>query len=92
MESDKNKILIDLNDGLQLVAEKSFDPVFPREIAIYVSKHGKVLQDLVVVGQNYRINRDTYSPDYSNQFSIKIYGSECSEDFTEEYLIPLYYE
>lgn len=92
MNHSENKIVIDLGDGLQLVAEKSFDPDFPREISIYLTKEGRWIQDLALVGQNYKIDRKNYTADYSDQFSVKVWGVEYSEDFTEDFLIPLYRE
>lgn len=92
MDRSKNKIVIDLDNGLQLVAEKSFDPDFPREISIHLTKEGRWIQDLALVGQHYKIDRKNYTADYSDQFSVKVWGAEYSEDFTEEFLIPLYRE
>ena len=90
MERNENKIVIDLDGDLQLVAEKSFDPNFPREISVYLTKEGRWIQDLALVGQHYEIDRRNYTADYSDQFSVKVWGVEYSVDFTEEFLIPLY--
>ena len=92
MSNEQNKIIVELDSGLQLVAEKSFDPDFPREISIYLTKEGRWIQDLALVGQHYKIDRKNYTADYSDQFSVKVWGAEYSEDFTEEFLIPLYRE
>ena len=92
MERNENKIVIDLDGDLQLVAEKSFDSGFPREISVYLTKKGRWIQDLALVGQHYKIDRRNYTADYSDQFSVKVWGVEYSEDFTEEFLIPLYRE
>lgn len=92
MDRSENKIVIDLDNGLQLVAEKSFDPDFPREISIHLIKEGRWIQDLALVGQHYKIDRKDYTADYSDQFSVKVWGVEFAEDFTEEFLIPLYRE
>ena len=43
MERNENKIVIDLDGDLQLVAEKSFDPDFPREISVYLTKEGRFI-------------------------------------------------
>lgn len=87
MERNKNKIVIDIDDDLQLVAEKSF---FPREISVYLTKKGRWIQDLALVGQHYEIDRRDYTFDYSDQFTVKVWGVNYYEDFTEEFLIPLY--
>lgn len=87
MEHNENKIVIDLDGDLQLVAEKSF---FPREISVYLTKKGRWIQDLALVGQHYEIDRRDYTFDYSDQFSVKVWGVNYYEDFTKEFLIPLY--
>ena len=92
MEHNENKIVIDIDDDLQLVAEKSFDSGFPREISVYLTKKGRWIQDLALVGQHYKIDRRNYIADYSDQFSVKVWGVAYSVDFTEEFLIPLYRE
>ena len=51
-----NKISIDLGNGFVLVAEKSSDTVYSKELFVYLEdKNGVVYQDLTVVRNAYHL-------------------------------------
>lgn len=88
------KIEIEIGGGLKLVAEVNPDPDYEREIFIGITDENDVwLQDLAIVRNAY-MYEDTPSGDwavkwYEGLFDVCVFGNERSEDYTEDYRIPM---
>lgn len=82
----KNKIIISLSNGTELVAElNNCDRKHP-EIAICIQKEGIAIQDICIV----RPADDTKD----NEVTVEclVWGDECLEDYTDRFIIPPYEE
>ncbi len=81
-ESNGQKVLVDLPNGYKLVAERSSDPMYEKEIYIgLLNKDGVWCQDLAVVGEL----RD-------GVFGVFVYSDCNDEDYTHEFTIGMFQE
>lgn len=82
----ENKIRINLDNNLELVAELyNYDGDHP-EIIVYIEKDGIIHQDVCLVRQNENVTdevwtecivwTDPYEEDYTHKFQIGIYEEE----------------
>ena len=93
------RIKIPVANGNFLVAEQNSDPTYSKEIFIGIQDaNGVWIQDLAIVRNAYHYpEREIYDIDgpviwETDKFEVLVYGNEASEDWTENYLIPLYKE
>lgn len=90
--SEGNKIVIELPNGYQLVAERNTDPNYQNEIFIGISDgNGVWWQDLAVVRNAYVIDGDDIVWK-DGEFDVLVYSDENNEDFTHDFTIGLYRE
>lgn len=87
-----NKIVIPLNDEINLIAEQNPDSEFNKEIFIGIERaNGLYLQDLAIIRPTYTFSGDHVLFD-SDKFEVLLYADETKEDFTDKFVIPLYKE
>lgn len=91
-EDAVNKMVIPMGNGYNLVCERNTDPHFDKEFFIYVEKDGVFVQDLASVSLDYEIDDEFHTQYDQSKFLLRLYLDECSEDFTNEYKVPLYQE
>lgn len=82
----ENKIVIQLNDGKEIVAELcDYDGNHP-EIAVCIQENGVAIQDICLV-------RPYEEDDVQNgDVECLVSGDEYSEDYTHKFVIPQYKE
>lgn len=82
----ENKIVIQLNDGKEIVAELcDYDGNHP-EIAVCIQENGVAIQDICLV-------RPYEEDDVQNgDVECLVFGDEYSEDYTHKFVIPQYKE
>lgn len=85
-----NKLSLKLDENVSLVAEKNIDNGYKEIFLGIESKEGVWLQDLAIIGQNYHYDKTGEVVQNPNQYSVKVFGNENEEDFTEEFLIGTY--
>ena len=84
----KNKIIINLADNLELVAELyDFDGKHP-EITVYIEKDGLVYQDICLV----RPHEGAGCVQQKDSVDCLVWADGNNEDFTDEYWIQMYKE
>ena len=93
--SDNNKIVVNINNDLQLVAvmnDWNPDAKEFAEISVFIQEKttGLVHQDIAIVGRNYKITDN--GPELHDGISVKVYADENNEDFTNNFIIPIYKE
>ena len=73
---------IPIGNGVNLVAEKSTDPSFPKEIYVGLCTDEDVwVQDLAIIRQKYEIRDDEIN--YIDEiFQVLVYADDESEDYT----------
>lgn len=92
MNENSQKIVIDLPNGLKLVAEQNNDPAFKNEIFIGVMKDDNVwYQDLAIVRNGYSYNNEGEVVWKDEEFDVLVYADRDSEDFTDDFAIGLYH-
>jgi hypothetical protein len=80
----ENKIVLQLNNGTELVAELyNYDGNHP-EISIYIQEGGIASQDICLVRPSEDANK------YSETVECLVWGDECSEDYTDKFVIAKY--
>lgn len=80
----KNRITIKLDSGTELVAELyNYDGNHP-EIAIFIQEGGIAAQDICLV----RPSEDTSKA--SGTVECLVWSDECSEDYTDKFVITKY--
>lgn len=101
MSSNSDRIVINLDNGMRLVAARNTDPSYDREIMIYVEDaHGCIYQDLAIVRNSYTNDVSHYCPNVDNseiewiegKFDVMVYGDPYDEDYTKKFTIDLYVE
>jgi len=86
------QIIIDLSNGLKLVAEQNTDPQFKNEIFIGVMKDDGVwYQDLAIVRNAYSYNSTAEVQWDEENFEVLVFGNENDEDYTECFCVGLYH-
>lgn len=82
------QIIIDLSNGLKLVAEQNTDPQFKNEIFIGVMKDDGVwYQDLAIVRNAYSYNAAGEVQWNEENFEVLVFGNENDEDYAECFTI-----
>lgn len=73
---------IPIGNGVNLIAEKSTDPSFPKEIYVGLCTDEDVwIQDLAIIRQKYEIINDEVN--YIDEiFQVLVYADDESEDYT----------
>lgn len=90
-DNDNNRIVIDLPNGFQLVAERNTDPNFKNEIFIGITDgNGVWWQDLAIVRQAYEIKQEE-TEWKDDEFDILVYSDKDNEDFTHDFTVGLYH-
>lgn len=88
MGKDNKKIVIDLLDGVRLVAEQNSTQEFQNEIYIGIeSTDGVWYQDLAVVRNAYSVNNDLSIVWNPNVIEVLVYADEHDEDYTNKFSI-----
>lgn len=74
---------IPIGNGINLVAEKSTDPSFPKEIYVGLCTDEDVwIQDLAIIRQKYEIKDD--KANYIDEIlQVLVYADDKSEDYTD---------
>lgn len=85
------KISVELGNGYKLVAECGIDPIYPREMFVYIEdKDGCASQDLAVVRNKYHYEGGK-GPVYDDKkLEILVYGDEYTEDYTDLVEVGIY--
>ena len=84
----ENKIRINLDSNLELVAELyNHDGNHP-EIIIYIKKDGLIHQDICLV----RPHENAQCVQETNNIDCIVWGDKDSEDYTSKYVIGIYEE
>lgn len=92
-KQSRHKIVIQLPNGYQLVAERNTDPSYSREIFIGITDgNGVWWQDLAVVRNAYEITDNLKTKWKDDEFEVLVYGKEDDEDYTESFNIGLYHD
>lgn len=90
MPEMKQKIVIELRNGLKLIAAQSNDPNYKNEIAIGVMKNGVWYQDLAIVRSRYKTDAIGTTRYAENEFEVLVYADKNDEDYTDSFPIDLY--
>lgn len=77
----QRKIIIELQNGLQLAVEQNQDPNFSKEIYVGVIKDNVWYQDLAIVR--------SVADQNDNEFEVLVYADKDSEDYTDQFRIGL---
>ena len=90
----KNRIEVNIGNGMKIVAEQNSDSSYDREIYIGIENdNGVWLQDLAIVRQDYMYVDDDPMPVWKDDaFEVLVYGNPNSDDWTESFQIGLYKE
>lgn len=89
--STDGKIVIELPNGYQLVAERNTDPAYPYELFIGITDgNGVWWQDLAVIRNAYCYEGDDvrWKPE---EFDVLVYADKYNEDFTHDFTVGLYH-
>lgn len=91
---ERNRIEINIGNGMKIVAEQNPDSTFDREIYIGIeNSKGTWIQDLAIVRQDYKYEDDCQEPVWKDDvFEVLVYGNPNSEDWTESFQIGLWKE
>lgn len=80
----ENKIVLKLNNGVELVAELyNYDGNHP-EIAIFIQENGIAAQDICLVRPSEDVSKS------SGTVECLVWGDGCSEDYTDKFIIEKY--
>ena len=80
----QQKIIIELQNGLQLAVEQNQDPNFSKEIYVGVIKDNVWYQDLAIVR--------SVADQNDAEFEVLVYADKDSEDYTDQFRIGLFQE
>ena len=84
-----DKIIIPLDNGYRLVAERNVGSEFDKEVFIGIeTETGSYWQDLCIVRPTYTFKDDEVKFD-SDKFEMLIFGDADMEDFTDKFVVPL---
>lgn len=87
MNKERKLIVIELADGIKLIAEQNVDP-YEDEITVYLDKKDSI-QDLVMVSLSDTFDDNANRVPSTENISIKVFADSNNEDFTDEYTIPI---
>ena len=80
----ENKIVLKLNNGIELVAVlDNYDGNHP-EIEIFIRENGMATQDICLVRPSEDVSKS------SGTVECLVLGDECSEDYTDKFIIAKY--
>ena len=80
----ENKIVLKLNNGIELVAVlDNYDGNHP-EIEIFIQEDGIATQDICFVRPSEGVSKS------SGTVECLVWGDECSEDYTDKFIIEKY--
>lgn len=85
MNEERKLIVIELADGIKLIAEQNVDP-YKDEITVYLDKKDSI-QDLVMVLLSDTFDDNANRVPSTENISIKVFADSNNEDFTDEYTI-----
>lgn len=90
-ENTKNRVVIELPNGYQLIAEQDTDPSYANEIFVGISDgNGVWWQDLAIVRNAYQYENDKVVWK-DGEFDVLVFSDENNEDFTHDFTIALYH-
>ena len=84
-----DRIVIPLENGYKLIAERNTDSQYDKEIFVGIeAPSGIYWQDLAIVRPSYTLkdNDVIFKPD---NFEVLVYGNSDQEDYTEQYSVDL---
>lgn len=88
--SNDNRVVIDLPNGLKLVAEQNPDSEYGNEIYIGITtSDGTWLQDLAVVRNAYSIDDNLAVHWKPDRFEVLVCADKDDEDYTDKFSIGL---
>ena len=80
----ENKIVLKLNNGVELVAVlDNYDGDHP-EIEIFIRENGMATQDICFIRPSEDVSKS------SGTIECLVWGDECSEDYTDKFIIEKY--
>ena len=80
----ENKIVLKLNNGVELVAVlDNYDGKHP-EIEIFIRENGLATQDIRFIRPSEDVSKS------SGTVECLVWGDECSEDYTDKFIIEKY--
>jgi hypothetical protein len=82
----ENRIVIQLNDGKEIVAELCDHDGNHPEIVVCVQENGIAVQDICIVRPHEEDDIKT------SDIDCLVWGDEYSEDYTDKFIIPQYKE
>jgi len=83
----EKQVVVDLGFA-SLTAVKGSDPDYKEVFIGLTDKDGVWLQDLAMIGQNYRYVDDEII--FDEELSIKVYSDKDNEDYTHDFTVGLY--
>ncbi len=89
---ENQKIVIELPNGLKLVAERNTDKAFANEIFIGIMDGEVWHQDLAIVRNSYGISEDGKTQWKDGEYEVIVFGDKDDEDYTHKFEIGLYKE
>ena len=89
---ERNRIEINIGNGMKIVAEQNPDSTFDRELYIGIeNSKGTWTQDLAIVRQDYKYEGESPEPIWEDDmFEVMVYGNPNSEDWTNSFQIGLW--
>lgn len=88
---EKEKIRVEVSPDVFLVSQQSIDDVW-KEISVWLEdSNGNFIQDLVVVNPVYSLKGGEIEY-YEKEFSVKVWSDEYEEDYSHDFIVPLYRE
>lgn len=86
------KIKIPIGKKRYLVAEKSADPDYGKEMYIYIERNKIVEQDIAIVSCAYKYKSDGQLDWSDDKIQVLVYSDSTQEDYTDEFIIDIYEE
>ena len=94
---ERNRIEINIGNGMKIVAEQNPDSTFDREIYIGIeNSKGAWIQDLAIVRQDYKYEQAEYGEDElkwkDDMMEVLVWGNPNNEDWTNSFQIGVWKE
>ena len=83
-------VLIELSNGMKLVAEQNTDPNFSKEIFIGISDGEMWYQDLAIIRPTYEFDRNGDTKWNDDEFEVLVYADKDDEDYTNRFVVGMY--
>lgn len=88
--SNDNRVVIDLPNGLKLVAEQNADSEYGNEIYIGIATSDDIwIQDLAVVRNAYFTDDNLIVHWEPDKFEVLVYADEDDADYTNKFSVKL---